>query len=206
MSLASTLSDLLQALTEHCLSSALSQLQSVRTMAITNCLYLLKYAREPPHGKVCNLVSCSALYLAEHDELRSRPLKSDSSGTMQHQRLWSGIYLVPGVSVVSTVIISVQVLSNDPAQRLVLQGRLWQHSSVDAQEHVAQAIASAVAGFISAHKDFGQALLRQMTHSHPSTPSQGDSASKLRRYTSHTSSSNIGKSGISACVLHLHSH
>ena len=56
------------------------------------------------------------------------------------------------------------------------------------QEKVAQAIASAVASFITAHKDFGQALLRQMTHSHPSTPSQGDSASKLRRYTSLTAS------------------
>ena len=62
LSLASTLSGLLQALTEHCLSSALSQLQSVRTMAITNCLYLLKYTQEPPHGKVCSFVSCSALY------------------------------------------------------------------------------------------------------------------------------------------------
>ena len=62
LSLASTLSGLLQALTEHCLSSALSQLQSVRTMAITNCLYLLKYAQEPPHGKVGSSMSCHALY------------------------------------------------------------------------------------------------------------------------------------------------
>ena len=90
---------------------------------------------------------------------------------------------------VSTAELGVEVLSNTPAQRLVLQKRLWQHGSPDMQEKVAQAIASAVAGFITAHKDFGQALLRQMTHSHPSTPSQGDSASKLRRYTSLTASS-----------------
>lgn len=43
---------MLQALTEHCLNSALSQLQSVRTMAMTNCLFLLKYSQEPPAGKV----------------------------------------------------------------------------------------------------------------------------------------------------------
>ena len=42
----------MQALTEHCLSSALSQLQSVRTMAMTNCLFLLKYSQKPPAGKV----------------------------------------------------------------------------------------------------------------------------------------------------------
>lgn len=50
------------------------------------------------------------------------------------------------------------------------------------QEEVAQAISAAVAGFIPAHKEFGQALLRQMTHSHPSNPGQNDQASKLRRY------------------------
>ena len=44
---------MLQALSEHCLNSALSQLQSVRTMAMTNCLFLLKYSQEPPAGKVC---------------------------------------------------------------------------------------------------------------------------------------------------------
>ena len=49
------------------------------------------------------------------------------------------------------------------------------------QEHVAKAISAAVADFIPAHKEFGQALLRQMTHSHPSTPGQNDPASKLRR-------------------------
>lgn len=41
-----------QALTEHCLNSALSQLQSVRAMAMTNCLFLLKYSQQPPAGKV----------------------------------------------------------------------------------------------------------------------------------------------------------
>ena len=126
LSLAATLSDLLQALTEHCLSSALSQLQSVRTMAITNCLYLLKYAQEPPHGKVCSFVFCKALHWPEHDALHGWPLKSNSHSTMQHQRLWSGSYLVPGVSVVSTAEHNVQVLSNTTAQRLALQGRLWQ--------------------------------------------------------------------------------
>ena len=50
------------------------------------------------------------------------------------------------------------------------------------QEKVAQAISAAVAGFISAHKDFGQAVLKQMTHSHPSNPGQNDQASKLRRW------------------------
>ena len=49
------------------------------------------------------------------------------------------------------------------------------------QEKVAQAISAAVAAFIPAHKEFGQALLRQMTHSHPSTPAHSDQASKLRR-------------------------
>ena len=67
------------------------------------------------------------------------------------------------------------------------------------QEEVAQAIASAVAGFISAHKEFGQALLRQMTHSHPATPSQGDSASKLRRYISLIASAQ-GPPHTNACV------
>ena len=43
---------LLQALTAHCLNSALSQLQSIRSMAMTNCLYLLIYAQQPPPGKV----------------------------------------------------------------------------------------------------------------------------------------------------------
>ena len=56
------------------------------------------------------------------------------------------------------------------------------------QEKVAQAISAAVAAFIPAHKEFGPAtefkggrLLRQMTHSHPSTPASSDQASKLRR-------------------------
>lgn len=70
---------------------------------------------------------------------------------------------------------------------------------------MAQAINSAVTCFILAHKDFGQALLRQMTHSHPSTPSQGDSASKLRRYTSLTASAR-GCFCASACVLPPQSH
>ena len=43
---------LLQALTAHCLNSALSQLQSIRSMAMTNCLYLLIYAQQPPPGRV----------------------------------------------------------------------------------------------------------------------------------------------------------
>ena len=47
---------MLQALTEHCLNSALSQLQSVRTIAMTNCLFLLKYSQEPPAGKVCTVL------------------------------------------------------------------------------------------------------------------------------------------------------
>ena len=50
------------------------------------------------------------------------------------------------------------------------------------QEDVAQAISAAVAAFIPAHKEFGLALLRQMTHSHPSNPGQNDQASKLQRY------------------------
>ena len=53
--------------------------------------------------------------------------------------------------------------------------------SAPLQENVAHAISAAVAAFILKHKEFGGALLRQMTHSHPSTPGQSDQASKLRR-------------------------
>ena len=76
---------------------------------------------------------------------------------------------------------------------------------LDSQEEVAQAIASAVAGFIPAHKDFGQALLRQMTHSHPATPSQGDSASKLRRFSSLAAAARRPPHA-DGSVLHPHSH
>ena len=71
LNLAPTLSELLQALMEHCLSSSLSQLQSVRAMAMTNCLYLLKYAQEPPHGKVCSLYPAVLAVETSSDKLHS---------------------------------------------------------------------------------------------------------------------------------------
>lgn len=147
---------LLQALTEHCLTSALSQLQSVRAMAMTNCLFLLKYAQEPPTGKVCLLMFRIAITSsskhADFIHVQQQPVTK-----LHVVHIWWVKFYEYHIRLSS--------------------GK----DSAPLQENVAHAISAAVAAFIPKHKGLGGALLRQMTHSHPSTPGQSDQASKLRR-------------------------